>query len=377
MRLYEYQGRELFARVGIPVTPGQLATTPEEAGRAARELGLPVVIKAQVLAGGRGKAGGVKRATTPEEARAHAERILNLKIKDEPVRAVLVTKAIEIQQEFYLSVTLDRSPRMPVVIFSPLGGVEIEEVAKEHPEAIHRFHVHPLEGLHDYQVRTLLTQAGIDKPLAPQMGALFHKLYEAFNRFQAQLAEINPLALSQDGGLVALDAKFIIDDDALPWLPELAEWRAQGLETEEERLAREAGLNYVALDGEIGIIGNGAGLVMATLDLVAARGGRPANFLDLGGGASAEQMRRALAIVLRNEQVKGIFINVFGGITRCDEVARGLVAALEELKPEVPLVVRLTGTNEAEGREILAAHGITPVAGMEEGADRIVALVGR
>lgn len=375
MKLQEYQGRELFERVGISVNASRVATSPEEAEEIARTLGFPAVIKAQVLVGGRGKAGGVKLAADPAEARAHAAKILGMVIKGERVERVLVARAAEIAQEFYLGITLDRAKRMPVVIFSPAGGMEIEEVARTRPEAIFRFHVHPLEGPHPYQIRNLLLRAGIDKGLQSQFASLFAKLYQAFTQYQANLVEINPLALTPAGELVAVDSKFIIDDDALPRLGELASWRDAGAESPQERAAREAGLNYVKLDGTIGVIGNGAGLVMATLDLVVALGGRPANFLDIGGGARAAQIEKALEIVLSDRQVKGLFLNIFGGITRCDEVARGLVEAWKKLQAKLPIVVRLTGTNEEEGRAILLEQGIAPVREMEEGARRIVALV--
>jgi succinyl-CoA synthetase beta subunit len=299
-----------------------------------------------------------------------------MEIKGEPVEKVLVAKAVEISQEFYLGITLDRSHRMPVVIFSTEGGVEIEEVAKAKPEAIFRFHVHPLEGPHPYQIRNVLFKALIDKGIQGQLFGIFQKLYHAFTKYQANLVEINPLALTPSGELIAIDSKFIIDDDALPQLGELAGWRDSGREGSQEQAAREAGLNYVKLDGDIGIVGNGAGLVMATLDLVAALGGRPANFLDIGGGASAGQMEKALEIVLSDPQVKGLFLNIFGGITRCDEVARGLIEAQKKLQVEIPMVVRLTGTNEEEGRALLQESGISPVAEMEEGARRIVELIG-
>ncbi|MGQ9477694.1 MAG: ADP-forming succinate--CoA ligase subunit beta [Candidatus Bipolaricaulia bacterium] len=375
MKLQEYQGKELFKRVGIPINEGQVATTPAEAEGFAQALGCPVVVKAQVLVGGRGKAGGVKLATTPAEARAHASSILGMRIKGELVKRVLVAKAEEIAREYYLGITLDRAARAPVVIFSPAGGMEIEEVAKSEPGAIFRFHVHPLEGPHPYQIRNIISQAGIERGLQGQLAPIFSKLYQAFTQYQASLVEINPLALTPTGSFVALDSKFIIDDDALPLLSELASWRDADSESPQERAAREAGLNYVKLDGEIGIIGNGAGLVMATLDLVAALGGKPANFLDIGGGARAPQIEKALEIVLSDPQVKGLFLNIFGGITRCDEVARGLVEAWKRLKVSLPLVVRLTGTNEEEGREILRAEGISPVSTMEEGAERIVGAV--
>lgn len=370
MRLQEYQGKELFRRVGIPVVDGLVALSAEQAEEAAEELGCPVVVKAQVLVGGRGKAGGIKLAQTPAEARTHAENILQMTIKGERVRKVLITQAVEIEKEFYLSVTIDRAAKKPIMIFSAEGGMEIEELAKRYPEKIIRFHVDPLIGLQAYQVRTALYQAGIAPSLMKPLSDIFLKLYQAFVQYRAQLVEINPLAIA-GGQLIAIDSKFIIDDDDVP--AELAGWEEEELAgSAEERAAKQAGLQYVKLDGTIGIIGNGAGLVMATLDVVALKGGRPANFLDIGGGANAEIMKKALQIVLSDSHVRGLFINIFGGITRCDEVARGLVATQRELGIRVPMVVRLTGTNEVEGRKILEAQGITPVTDMEEGAAEIV-----
>lgn len=370
MRLQEYQGKELFRRVGIPVVDGLVALSAEQAEETAQELGCPVVVKAQVLVGGRGKAGGIKLAQTPAEARTHAENILQMTIKGERVRKVLITQAVEIEKEFYLSVTIDRAAKKPIVIFSAEGGMEIEELAKRYPEKIIRFHVDPLIGLQAYQVRTALYQAGIAPSLMKPLSDIFLKLYQAFVQYRAQLVEINPLAIA-GGQLIAIDSKFIIDDDDVP--AELAGWEEEELAgSAEERAAKQAGLQYVKLDGTIGIIGNGAGLVMATLDVVALKGGHPANFLDIGGGANAEIMKKALQIVLSDSQVRGLFINIFGGITRCDEVARGLVATQRELGIRVPMVVRLTGTNEVEGRKILEAQGITPVTDMEEGAAEIV-----
>ncbi len=370
MRLQEYQGKELFRRVGIPVVDGLVALSAEQAEETAQELGCPVVVKAQVLVGGRGKAGGIKLAQTPAEARTHAENILQMTIKGERVRKVLITQAVEIEKEFYLSVTIDRAAKKPIVIFSAEGGMEIEELAKRYPEKIIRFHVDPLIGLQAYQVRTALYQAGIAPSLMKPLSDIFLKLYQAFVQYRAQLVEINPLAIA-GGQLIAIDSKFIIDDDDVP--AELAGWEEEELAgSAEERAAKQAGLQYVKLDGTIGIIGNGAGLVMATLDVVALKGGHPANFLDIGGGANAEIMKKALQIVLSDSHVRGLFINIFGGITRCDEVARGLVATQRELGIRVPMVVRLTGTNEVEGRKILEAQGITPVTDMEEGAAEIV-----
>ncbi len=371
MKLLEYQGRELFRRVGLPVPVGQLASSPEEAKKIARALSLPVVIKAQVAAGGRGKAGGIQIAQTPEEAESHTKRILGMSIQGEPVRSVLVTQAVEIKHEYYLGLTIDRAARRPVLIFSTQGGVDIEEIARSSPQSIHRCHISPLEGLHDYQSRHLLFQAQVPKE---EIGALLditQKLYRAFTEYRAHLVEINPLAVTPKGQIWALDAKFILDDDDLPA-------QIPGGEPQDplERAAQKYDLQYVKLDGEIGIIGNGAGLVMATLDLVRLKGGRPANFLDIGGGASAEQMKRALELVLSDSKVRGVFINIFGGITRCDLVAQGIIEAKKTLHVRIPMVVRLVGTNEAEGRKLLGQiTGITAVSGMEEGAEEIARLV--
>lgn len=373
MRLKEYQGKKLFRAVGLPVSEGEPATSAKQAAEIAAKLGFPVIIKAQVLVGGRGKAGGVKLANNRDEVRREAERILNLTIQGEKVSEVLITRAVDIKREFYLGITLDRSAHAPVVIFSPAGGIEIEEVARRSPEQIFKFHIAPLEGLHSYQIRTMLFQTGLERQLFGPLSEVIEKLYQAFTRYHATLVEINPLAVSADGSLVAVDSKFVIDDDDIP--PELEGWSEGASENPLECQAREQGLQYVKLDGTIGVIGNGAGLVMATLDLIQLKGGRPANFLDIGGGANAAQTKKALEFVAADAQVQGIWINIFGGITRCDEVAQGLVEAVGEMGLRLPLVVRLIGTNEAEGNAILSAHGFTPVASMEEGAEAIVRLV--
>jgi len=374
LKLLEYQGKQLFERVGLPVPPGRLATTPEEAEKIAEGLGTPVVVKAQVAAGGRGKAGGIKLAQSPQEARRAAEGILKMSIQGEPVRLLFITRAVEIEREYYLGITLDRSKRRPVLIFSTQGGMDIEDVAKSSPESIQKFYISPLEGLHPHQVRRLLFASKVPREQLGALSEIIEKLYRAFVEYRAQLVEINPLAVTPQGEIWALDSKFILDEDDLP--EEIPDGYGE-LADPMERAAREADLQYVKLDGDIGIIGNGAGLVMATLDLVVLKGGRPANFLDVGGGATAEQMRKALEIVLGDPQVRAVFINIFGGITRCDLIAQGLLKAKEELEIRVPLVVRLVGTNEAEGRRLLAEEGgIFTVAGMEEGAEEVVRLVG-
>ena len=376
MRLLEYQGKALFERVGLPLSAGEVAHTPAEVETLAKKLAGTVVVKAQVLAGGRGKAGGVKLAATPQEAAQHAEAILGMEIKGERVASVLVTDAVDIEKEFYLSITLDRAARKPVLIFSVQGGIDIEEVARSAPGAITRSWIDPLLGLTAFQVRSVLFEAGVDRVLFKPLSAIFRKLYDAFERFEANLVEINPLALTPEGTLLALDAKVIVDDDGLYRLPEVQAFGGEAQQNPLEQKAHEAGLQYVKLDGDIGIVGNGAGLVMSTLDVVQLAGGRPANFLDIGGGATAEVMSQSLEIVLSDPQVKGVLVNIFGGITRGDEVAKGLVSARERLGVNVPMVVRLTGTNEEEGRRVLHEHDIAPVASMEQGAAHIVAQVG-
>jgi succinyl-CoA synthetase beta subunit len=374
LKLLEYQGQELFARVGLPVPPGRWADSPEQAQSVAQELGFPVVVKAQVAAGGRGKAGGIRLARTPQEVHLHATSILRLSIQGEPVRRLLITQAVEIDREYYLGITLDRAARRPVLIFSTQGGVDIEEVAKTSPQSIHRCHISPLEGLHAFQIRRLLFAAQIPKDQLTALVDITQKLYQAFVIYRAQLVEINPLAVSPDGRIWALDSKFILDDDDLP--PDIPNGLAEGIDPL-EKAARGLRLQYVKLQGKIGIIGNGAGLVMATLDLVKLKGADPANFLDVGGGASREEMSQALQLVVRDPQVTGVFINIFGGITRCDVVAQGIIAAKQALDIRVPLVVRLVGTNEVEGRRLLQqAHGVMAVSDMEEGAAQIARLVG-
>jgi succinyl-CoA synthetase beta subunit len=353
--LYEYQGKQLFARYGIPVSEGRFVTTPQEARAAAEELGGPVVVKAQVLTGGRGKAGGIKLAGDPEEAEARAGEILGLDIRGHVVRRLWIVSASDIAKEYYLSITFDRGVKQPLFMFTTQGGVDIEEVAEESPEALVRLHVDPLEGFQPYQARRLVYGAGIEDPEEQkQIAAIVGKLYDAFVGTDAMLCEINPLIVTPDGEVKALDSKFTVDDNALYKHPDIAEMRDVEASDPLEALAREKHVTYVKLDGEVGILGNGAGLVMSTLDVIALAGGRPANFCDLGGGGDAEGVVDALEVIRRDEQVKSILFNVFGGITRCDEVARGILAALERMSIADPIVVRLDGTNAEEGRKILA-----------------------
>jgi succinyl-CoA synthetase beta subunit len=353
--LYEYQGKQLFSRFGIPTSEGRLATTPDEAGVAAAELGGQVVVKAQVLTGGRGKAGGIKLADDAEDARDKAEQILGMDIRGHVVRKVWIEKASEIAKEYYLSLTFDRGLKKPLYMFTTQGGVDIEEVAEKSPEALVRLHVDPFEGFQPWQARRLIFGAGVDDPNEQkQILALVGKLYEAFVACDAMLCEVNPLIVTPDGDVRALDSKFTVDDNALFRHPDIAEMRDLEAVPAEERLAREKDVTYVKLDGDVGILGNGAGLVMSTLDVIALVGGRPANFCDLGGGGDAEGVVAALEVITADPQVKSIFFNIFGGITRCDEVARGILAALERLTIDDPIVVRLDGTNAEEGRAILA-----------------------
>jgi succinyl-CoA synthetase beta subunit len=353
--LYEYQGKQLFARFGIPVSDGRLATTPEEALAAAEEIGGPVVVKAQVLTGGRGKAGGVKLAKDPAEAEARARDILGLDINGHVVRKLWIEQASDIAKEYYLSITFDRGTKQPLLMLTTEGGVEIEQVAEENPDALARLHVDPLEGFQPYQARRLIYGAGIEDPSEQtQLLGIIEKLYECFVESDAMLTEINPLIVTPDGEVRALDSKFTVDDSALFRHPDIAEMRDIEAADPHERLAREKGVTYVKLDGNVGILGNGAGLSMSTVDVVVVAGGRPANFCDLGGGGDAQGVIDALEVITSDDQVRSIFFNIFGGITRCDEVARGILAALDQMKIELPIVVRLDGTNAEEGRRLLA-----------------------
>jgi succinyl-CoA synthetase beta subunit len=353
--LYEYQGKQLFARFGIPTSDGRLATSPDEARDAAAALGGPVVVKAQVLTGGRAKAGGIKLAQDPDDARAKAEQIIGLDIRGHVVRKLWIEKASEIAKEYYLSLTFDRGAKRPLYMFTTQGGVDIEEVAEHNPHALVRLHVDPFEGFQPWQARRLIFGAGVEDPSEQkQILALVGKLYDAFVSCDAMLCEVNPLIVTPDGDVRALDSKFTVDDNALFRHPDIAEMRDLEAVPAEERLAREKDVTYVKLDGDVGILGNGAGLVMSTLDVIALVGGRPANFCDLGGGGDAQGVVDALDVITGDPQVKSIFFNIFGGITRCDEVARGILAALDRLTIDDPIVVRLDGTNAEEGRAILA-----------------------
>jgi succinyl-CoA synthetase beta subunit len=376
--LYEHQGKELFSRAGIPVSEGRVATTPAEARLAAEELGGQVVVKAQVLVGGRGKAGGIKLADSPAEAEAHAAAILGMDIGGHVVRRLWIEKASDIAREYYLSVTFDRGEKKPLFMLTTEGGVDIEEVAERSPEALARLHVDPLVGSQPWQGRWLVFTAGIDDPAEQkQVTAIVEKLYRAFVDFDALLCEVNPMIVTPEGEVKALDSKFTVDDNALYRHPDVAEMRDVEAADPQEQLAREKGVTYVKLDGEIGILGNGAGLVMATLDVIDQVGGRPANFCDLGGGGDAQGVVDALEVITSDEQVKAILFNIFGGITRCDEVARGILVALGQMTIELPIVVRLDGTNAEDGRRMLneaAPSNLYVEDTMLSAAERVVSL---
>ncbi|MGZ4383391.1 MAG: ADP-forming succinate--CoA ligase subunit beta, partial [Gaiellaceae bacterium] len=355
MDLYEYQGKELFRRFGIPVSEGRLALSADEAGRAAGELGGNVVVKAQVLTGGRGKAGGIKLARSPQEAAEQAKAILGMDIRGHVVRRLWIERASEIAREYYLSLTFDRGAKQPLFMFTTQGGIEIEEVAATRPEALVRLHVDPLAGFRPFEARRLVYGAGIADPdERRQIAAIAASLYAAFAGCDAMLCEINPLIVTPAGEVRALDAKVTVDDNALPRHPEIAAMRDPESVPPEERAAREKGVTYVKLDGDVGILGNGAGLVMSTLDVIALAGGKPANFCDLGGGGDAQGVVDALEVIEADPQVRSILFNIFGGITRCDEVARGILQALERMEIAQPIVVRFDGTHAEQGRELLA-----------------------
>jgi len=377
VKLHEYESKRLFAQYGVPIPPGGLAATPREARCVAESLGGSVVVKAQVLVGGRGKAGGIRPAQTAEEAERVADAILGMEIKGLPVRQVLVDRAADIRQEIYLGIVVDRTASRFVLMASGKGGVEIEELARVLPGAIRKVTIEPLLGLRGYQTLTLAKGIGLARRHHRDFDRVARGLYDAFCASDARLAEINPLVVVGTGELLAVDGKVVLDDNALFRHPELALMRDQDEETAIERRAREAGLSYVQLDGDIGCMVNGAGLAMATMDIIQHFGGAPANFLDIGGGARAETVATALRLLLADSSIKAVLLNIFGGITRCDEVARGIVAALDDVRPDVPLIARLVGTNEAEGREVLASSGfrLTTATTLADAARKAVAAV--
>jgi succinyl-CoA synthetase beta subunit len=372
VKLHEYQSKFRFADYGIPIPHGKVATTPQEAFEIAKEIGGPVVVKAQVLVGGRGKAGGVKVAKTPDQAEKLASNILGMDIKGLTVKKVLIDPAADIKDEIYLGVTTDRAARRTVIMASAAGGVDIEEVAATTPEKIVRVHVDPFLGLRDYQARDIANAIGLPRETWKQFIQIAQGLYQCYLESDASLAEINPLIVTGDGKLMAVDGKMVVDDNGLFRHPELAEMRDTDEEVPAETQARQAGLSYVKLDGEIGCMVNGAGLAMTTMDLTKLFGGSPANFLDIGGGAQADKVAAALRIILDDPNVKAVLFNIFGGITRCDEVAHGILAAMEEVKTSVPMVVRLAGTNEAEGRAILSDANMITASTLAEAAQKAV-----
>jgi succinyl-CoA synthetase beta subunit len=374
MKLHEYQSKKIFARYGIPIPKGRVAATADEAKTIAEELGSRVVIKSQVLVGGRGKAGGIRLAKSPEEARDIATQILSMEIKGLPVRKVLVDEAAGIETEIYLGITNDRAARKPVMMASAAGGVDIEEVARTAPEKIIKVHIDPLLGLRDYQARDLAVGTDLPKEHWKMFGQIARGLWQAYVDCDATLAEINPLVITSAKTLVALDGKMLIDDNALFRHTDLAEMRDLDEEAQSETEARKYGLSYIKLDGNIGCMVNGAGLSMTTMDIIKLFGVVPANFLDIGGGASSDKVAAALRIILTDPNVKAVLFNVFGGITRGDEVARGILAALNEVKTSIPMVTRLVGTNAEEGRQILSAAKMITAETLAEAAQKAVAV---
>jgi succinyl-CoA synthetase beta subunit len=377
MDLLEFEGKQLFARHGLKVSSGRAAKTVDDAVSAANDVGYPVVVKAQVLIGGRGKAGGVKLAADESEAREHAQNILGMDIKGHVVRTLWIEHASDIASEYYASVLLDRSAKRPLVMFSVEGGVDIEQVAEDTPEKLIRHHVDPLEGLSRDEAVKIAIDGGVDEDVVEGVADALVALYEVWTAEDATLAEINPLIVTPEREVKALDAKVSLDGNALYRHPENQDLSDTENEDPIERRAKEEGVQYVKLDGDIGILGNGAGLVMSTLDVVAQAGGSPANFLDAGGGSDAEKIKQAVRLILANDAVKAVLFNIFGGITRGDEVARGLIAAFEEIKPSVPFVVRLDGTNDVEGRRLLdeaRLPNVYPARTMDEAAEKVVAL---
>ncbi|MFQ3588254.1 MAG: ADP-forming succinate--CoA ligase subunit beta [Fimbriimonadaceae bacterium] len=380
MKLHEYQSRDLLARFGVPVPGGRVAVTPEEARAAAESIPGLKVVKAQVLMGGRGKAGGIKLSESAEEIEAFAREIIGKRLvsvqnpKGLVVGKLLVAQAVDIAEEYYAAVLTDRDRQQNVVMLSIRGGMDIEQVAEEDPDAIVKIYIDPAWGLRPFEVRQGLRRAGFPTEVHARMTDLVLKLAKVFVEMDAELVEINPVARTPDGQIVAADAKVVLDDNALYRHPEFQSAADDSAEDDIEAEAARRGIAYVRLDGNVGIIGNGAGLVMCSMDEVKAAGGAPANFLDIGGGAQAEKVKNSVELVLMAPEVKGLLINIFGGITRCDEVARGLLAAFEQLDVDIPVVARIEGTAAEEGRKILEGSRIVPASGMQEAAQKIVAL---
>ena len=377
MKLHEYQSKQIFSRYGIPIPKGRVAATADEAKQIAKDLGSWVVIKSQVLVGGRGKAGGIRLAKTSEEAAEFADQILAMEIKGLPVRKVLVDEAAPIEAEIYLGITNDRNARRPVMISSSAGGVEIEEIARKTPEKIVKILIDPLLGLRDYQARDIAAGIDLNRECWRQFLQIAKGLWQVYKDCDATLAEINPLVVTTGQKLLALDGKMVIDDNALFRQQPLAEMRDLDIEAPSEIEARRYGLSFIKLDGNIGCMVNGAGLAMTTMDILKLFGGSPANFLDIGGGASSDKVSAAMRIILTDRNVNAVLYNIFGGITRCDEVARGILAAIEEVKPNVPMVIRLVGTNAEEGRRILADANMITAETLVEAAEKAVAVAQR
>jgi len=376
LKIHEVDARGIFERFGLPVPPSKPVTDPEAAEKAAEELGCPVVVKAQVLVGGRGKAGGVKLAESPAEAREKAEKILGMDIKGYTVKRVLVARAVDIEQEFYVGAIVDRRTRKPLFMVSPAGGIDIEEVARTTPEKILKVPIDPLWGPLPFQIRRMTSFLSSDKEIQKRIAKVLQSLYRAFIGVDASLAEINPLVVTPEGEVWAIDAKINIDDNALYRHKDIEALRDTESEDPGEVEARENNLSFVKLSGNIGCIVNGAGLAMATMDMVKHYGAEPANFLDIGGSSSPDKVLAAMRIILKDENVKAIFINIFGGITRCDDVAQGIMQARKKLGLDVPLVVRLTGTNEEKARELLKDTDIIFASGMDEGVKKAIEVAG-
>jgi len=374
MKLHEYQSKILFSKYNVPIPRGRVVSTANEAKQIAEELGGRVVIKAQVLVGGRGKAGGIRLAKSPKEAEELATIVLGMEIKGLKVSRILVDEMVGIQQEIYLAITNDRTEGRPVMIASAAGGVDIEETAVQHPEQISRIHIDPLIGLRDYQVRDVAVGIDLGRNHWRGFNEVALNLWRVFTACDATLVEINPLVITTDQRMVALDAKMILDDNALFRHPDLVEVRDLDIEEPVESEARKFGLSYIKLSGQIGCMVNGAGLAMATMDIIKLFGGQPANFLDIGGGASAEKVTAAFRIIASDPNVHGILVNIFGGITRCDEVARGILVALEGVKLTVPMVVRLVGTNAEEGQRLLANANIITAETLVDAAQKVIGL---
>ncbi len=372
MKLHEYISKEVFASHGVPIPKGKVAATPKRAKKIAEELGGRCIVKAQVLVGGRGKAGGIKLAKSADEAEKFAAEILAMEIKGLPVRKVLIDEAVNIKKEIYLGIINDRAARQPVIMASAAGGVDIEEVAAKTPEKIIRALVNPLIGLQDYQIRNMAVGIELKRVHWKAFEAVTRGLWDAYSESDATLAEINPLVITKENELLAVDGKMLIDDNAMYRHPDLEEKRDTDIEAAAEVEARANDLTYIKLDGEIGCMVNGAGLAMATMDIIKLFGGNPANFLDIGGGADAEKVAAALRIILQDKNVKAVLINIFGGITRGDEVAKGILAALKKVKPDVPMIVRLAGTNAKEGQELLSGAELLTAETLAEAAEKAV-----